>query len=58
MTDNKKETNQKPKHLKGKNPNVSIFDGQQANLALIIEAFRGLKKKQHVMIINYLQMLR
>lgn len=42
MTDNKKETNQKPKRLKGKNPNISIFDGQQANLALSIEAFRGL----------------
>lgn len=43
MTDNeKKETNQKLKSLKGKNPNASIIDGEQANLALSIEAFRGL----------------
>lgn len=60
MTDNDKKTNQKTKSLKGKrNPDASIIDGEQANLALSIKAFRGLTKKiQRVMIINYLQMLR
>lgn len=46
MTDNKKkETDQKPKRLKGKkNPTASIIGGAQANLALSIEAFRGVRK--------------
>lgn len=43
MTDNKKETNQKPKKSKRKkNPIISILNGQQAYLALSIEAFRGI----------------